>query len=318
MITAAATQRETNSAPELGTARPLAEDVGWVPLSIVNVYLLGSPGADGWVLLDAGLSISAPTIRRAAAERFGPAPPAAIVLTHGHFDHIGAIQELVEEWDVPVYAHPLELPYLTGRSDYPPPDPTVGGGMMAYLCRLYWRRAIDLGPRVRPLPEGGAVPLLPGWRWVHTPGHTPGHVSLFRDADRFLIAGDAFVTTKQESAVAALTGEPRGVRRPPAYFTTDWAAAGSSVRALAALRPEVAATGHGYPMRGERMRAELSRLAEHFGRAIPSVGRYVREPSRADETGVRSVPPPVAEPLAGAAAAVAAGAMIGWLSGRRP
>ena len=42
---------------------------------------------------------------------------------------------------------------------------------------------------------------MPGWRWVHTPGHTAGHVSLFRDADRTLIAGDAFVTTKQESAL---------------------------------------------------------------------------------------------------------------------
>ena len=59
--------------------------------------------------------------------------PAAILLTHGHFDHVGALKTLAEEWDVPVYAHTLELPYLTGRSSYPPPDPSVGGGAMAAM-----------------------------------------------------------------------------------------------------------------------------------------------------------------------------------------
>jgi glyoxylase-like metal-dependent hydrolase (beta-lactamase superfamily II) len=69
-----------------------------------------------WVLVDAGLPGSAGTIRRHAAEIFGSeARPAAIILTHGHFDHVGALLTLATEWDVPVYAHPLELPYLTGR-----------------------------------------------------------------------------------------------------------------------------------------------------------------------------------------------------------
>jgi glyoxylase-like metal-dependent hydrolase (beta-lactamase superfamily II) len=159
---------------------------------------------------------------------------------------------------------------------------------------------------------------MPGWRWVHTPGHTPGHVAFFRDADRFLIAGDAFVTTKQESMVAALSGRPQAVHRPPAYFTTDWQAAKASVRALARLRPQVAATGHGIPMRGEEMLRQLEDLADHFDRlAVPSVGRYVADPARADETGVTHVPPPVVEPIAGAVAAVALGAAIGWMTARR-
>ena len=121
----------------------------------------------------------------------------AVVLTHGHFDHIGAFPEIFETWDVPVFAHPLELPFLTGRADYPAPDPTVGKGAMALLSFAYPSKGIDLGGRVKPLPEDGSVPFMPAWRWIHTPVHAPGHVSLCRDADRCLISGDAFVTTKQ-------------------------------------------------------------------------------------------------------------------------
>ena len=60
----------------------------------------------------------------APAEGAG-APPEAIVLTHGHFDHAGSALQLAEYWDVPIYAHRLEMPYLTGKADYPPPDPTI-------------------------------------------------------------------------------------------------------------------------------------------------------------------------------------------------
>jgi glyoxylase-like metal-dependent hydrolase (beta-lactamase superfamily II) len=284
-------------------------------LSIVNVYFVGQPrsGDGSWVLVDAGLPSSGPAILRAAEERFGPnARPAAIVLTHGHFDHRGSLEKLAEHWDVPVYAHRLELPYLTGRSDYPPPDPTVGGGAMAYSSRLFPRRAIDLGSRIQPLPEDGSVPGMPDWRWVHTPGHTPGHVSFFRETDRVLIAGDAFVTTRQESAIAALTKKEE-VWRPPAYFTIDWGAARESVENLAALRPSVAATGHGHPFFGEPMRWQLDRLARDFDRYIPADGRYVRQPALADEQGIRLLPPAVPDRLPlllGLVAVAALGTMI--------
>ena len=61
---------------------------------------------------------------------------------------------------------------------------------MARLSSLYPRGPIDLGQRVRSLPSDGSVPGMPGWRWIFTPGHTAGHVSLWRDEDALLLAGD--------------------------------------------------------------------------------------------------------------------------------
>ena len=238
---------------------PLLPDLARLRILFVNAYLYGT--RDAWVLIDAGLPGSADRIRRAAEERFGAgARPEAIVLTHGHFDHVGALADLAARWDVSVYAHPLELPYLTGRADYPPPDPMVGEGMMALLSWAYPKAGIDLGSRVGALPEDGSVPGMPGWRWIHTPGHSPGHVSLFREADRTLVAGDAIVTVKQESllAVAAQRQELHG---PPAYFTIDWLAARASVEELAGLAPQLAATGHGTPMRGAALQQALAALA---------------------------------------------------------
>jgi glyoxylase-like metal-dependent hydrolase (beta-lactamase superfamily II) len=297
--------------------RSIATDVAYLRTVFVNLFFYGRPGAPSgsWVLIDAGIPGSAPWILAAAEERFGPwAQPAAIVLTHGHFDHVGALHSLLEKWDVPVYAHRLELPYLTGRSAYPPPDPTVGGGAMTVMSRFYPRGPYNFGDRIRPLPVDGSVPGMPGWRWIHTPGHTPGHIALYRDSDRTLIAGDAFVTTKQESAISALTYRPE-IHGPPAYFTPDWIAARRSVEELAALQPWRIATGHGPPMEGAEMLEGLQHLAQNFDRlAVPPTGRYVREPAVMDERGVVTVPPAGPDPLPrillGVGLALLAGALM--------
>src|SRR4051794_30987941 len=109
-------------------ALEVTPELAYLRLLMVNVYFVGRPEAGDreWVLIDAGLPGKSHRIARAAAERFGEhARPAAILLTHGHFDHVGSLAELAERWGAPIYAHRLELPYLTGRSAYPPPDPMV-------------------------------------------------------------------------------------------------------------------------------------------------------------------------------------------------
>ena len=276
----------------------VAPGIHCLQVVMVNVYfirdLAGKP--EDWVLVDAGLSGSANRIRRAAEKIFGQGTrPRAIIMTHGHFDHVGALRTLAYDWDVPVYAHLLELPYLTGRSAYPPPDPSVGGGAMAYMSWLYPKKPIDISPWVRKLPSDGHVPHLPGWTFIHTPGHTAGHVSFFREQDRVLIAGDAFITVNQESMLAVIT-QKQEIHGPPAYFTSNWEASKRSVERLMLLRPTVAATGHGLPMYGDHMLHQLEQLVREFEeRAVPAHGRYVRHPAETDETGVVYVPPPVSD-----------------------
>jgi glyoxylase-like metal-dependent hydrolase (beta-lactamase superfamily II) len=309
-----------SSMAELGLSRGqptatryVAAEVSYLQDRIVNVCFVGEAGARDreWTLIDAGLPGAADKIKRAAAGLFGDARPNAIVLTHGHFDHIGSVRALAREWDVPVFAHELELPYLTGRSAYPPPDPLVGGGLNSVLSVLFPRGPINLGPRVQVLPADGTVPGMRGWRWVPTPGHSPGHVSFVRDSDRTLIAGDAFVTTKQESFIAALTQRPE-IHGPPKYFTPDWDTARESVRYLADYAPAAAITGHGPPMRGDRLQSDLRRLATHFDEwARPAHGRYRDRPAIADASGVVDVPPPPVSARTLAITGLAVGTAVG-------
>jgi glyoxylase-like metal-dependent hydrolase (beta-lactamase superfamily II) len=243
----------------------VAPDVAYRRVSLVNVVFYGLPGASdrGWVLIDAGIPGSGHAIREAARSRFGSSRPAAIIITHGHFDHVGALEDLAEQWDVPVFAHPLEHPFLDGSSSYPPPDAHAGGGIMPLLSPLFPRDPVDVGKRLSSLPETGDVPFMPGWAWLHVPGHAPGQIALWHAGMRTLISADAVITTGQESAYEVLVQKPE-MHGPPRYFTPDWQAAAASVAKLAALKPDLLITGHGRAMAGRAMQEALDTLDRDF------------------------------------------------------
>ncbi|MDQ2832172.1 MAG: MBL fold metallo-hydrolase [Acidobacteriota bacterium] len=250
----------------------VAPGVRGLRVAFVNVFAVTH--ADGsWTLIDAALPFSAGLIRRWAESHFVSAPN-AIMLTHGHFDHVSAAEELAEQWDVPIYAHPLEFPYLMGEKEYPAPNVGAGGGLMTLLSPLYPKGPINVGKQLRSLPVAASGPTamveLPGWELVPTPGHTPGHVSFFRSSDGVLLVGDAFCTTKPESFFeAALVQQPE-LHGPPAYFTSDWDAARRSVERLSMLDAAVIAPGHGKPLAGPEVAAALRQLAAEFEQvAVP-------------------------------------------------
>lgn len=251
--------------------REIARDVAYKRLAIVNCVFCGFPGAGDrrWILIDTGMPGSAGAIARAAAHRFGPeARPYAIILTHGHVDHAGSALTLAERWDVPVFAHRLESNYLNGGERYPKPNPWAGG-LMSLTSPLLSRGPIDLGDYLWLLPRDGTVPGMPGWRWILTAGHTRGHISLWRASDRLLIAGDAIVTTRQESVYNVATQSPE-MHGPPMYFTDNWEESRQSVRLIDDLRPETVVTGHGRAMRGPAMQQALHELAARFDEvAVP-------------------------------------------------
>ncbi|MDX2149793.1 MAG: MBL fold metallo-hydrolase [Bryobacteraceae bacterium] len=275
---------------------------------MANVYFIG-PRQGPWTMVDAGTPGSAAWLRSAAQSCYGDRPPEAILLTHGHFDHVGAIDELAEDWDIPIYAHRLEHPYLDGQSDYPPCDPTVGG-FMAQLSRLFPHHGYNFGGRLQPL---GDEPIA-GWKTVASPGHTAGHVSFFREQDRTLIVGDAFVTVNQNS-FAELLSQHRQFFCPPPYLTQDWGMAIDSIVRLAELRPHTVAAGHGLPMSGEAVPHGLLRFAARV--QPPREGRYVNQPVVATETGLAYIPPGRFDPAPALFAAGVAVGLAGTLYARR-
>ncbi|WP_112180010.1 MBL fold metallo-hydrolase [Paraliobacillus zengyii] len=259
-----------------GVGVSVLPDLFCYTVQIVNVCLFGDEESNDFVLIDAGMPNSAEEIIKMTEDRYGVnSRPRAIILTHGHFDHVGAILELINYWDVPVYAHELEIPYLTGKKSYPKPDPSVEGGLIAKFSGLFPNEPINITGHVKALPENNSVPHMPGFRWVHTPGHTAGHVSFFREKDRVLIAGDAFVTVKQDALYKVFTQEIE-ISGPPRYLTPDWEAARRSVEQLAKLKPSIVVTGHGQPVSGEELTKGLKKLVDNFETvAIPDYGKYL-------------------------------------------
>jgi glyoxylase-like metal-dependent hydrolase (beta-lactamase superfamily II) len=105
----------------------------------------------------------------------------------------------------------------------------------------------------RELREGDEIG--PGFTVLDTPGHSPGHIALWRERDRALICGDVFLNMN------VYTTAP-GLHEPPRAFTVDPARNRESARRLGELEPELVLFGHGQPLR------DPAKLAA-FARSLP-------------------------------------------------
>jgi glyoxylase-like metal-dependent hydrolase (beta-lactamase superfamily II) len=243
-----------------------------------NVYFVRSGSA--WVLIDTASAHCADVIQEAAESLFGAnMPPAAILLTHDHPDHAGSTRELARRWGCWVYVSADELPlvtmdpstYLSTVERYANPlDRWLVLPLLRMTPRL--KRAAMLAQSsfkdaARAFDPGVDVPGLPDWRCIPTPGHTPGHVSFFRPADRVLLTGDAVLTVQLNSLWGFLQWSLRRSKQrlagPPRYSTWSWRAAKESVATLARLEPRVLACGHGRPMSGGEAASVLRAFAAH-------------------------------------------------------
>jgi glyoxylase-like metal-dependent hydrolase (beta-lactamase superfamily II) len=243
-----------------------------------NVYFVCSGAA--WVLIDTASAHCADVIQQAAETLFGAnTPPAAILLTHDHPDHAGSTRELAQRWSCWAYVHPAELPlatmdastYLSTVEQYANP---LDRWLILPVLRLTPpRRRAELLARssfkdvARSFDPDVGVPGLPDWDCVPTPGHTPGHISFFRPADRVLLTGDAVLTVQLNSLWGFLLWSvgryQRRLAGPPQYSTWSWRAAKESIAALARLEPRVLACGHGPIMTGQDIAPALRALADH-------------------------------------------------------
>ena len=222
----------------------IADDVWQLPLTprdAINAYLIGD------VLVDTGVKQSADTIEGMLQGR----QISAIALTHAHVDHAGAMKALAERLGVPVWCGARDREAAeTGRVVLAP------AFRRPRLNALVGATAgFDGAPVTRTLAEGDA--LTAGFTVLDTPGHSPGHVSFWRESDRTLICGDVFFH------MHPLTTAP-GLRQPPHLFTTDPAENRRSERRLAELDPARAGFGHG-PV----LREEAGRRLRDFVQALP-------------------------------------------------
>ena len=201
-------------------------DTFFLPNSI-NAYLIDD------VLIDAGTRHSAGKILR----QIGSHKVSAHALTHSHPDHQGASHEVCTTLGVPLWvgerdADAAEDPDLIRRRQ--PDHP---------MARFYIKLFIGPGhPVDRRLHEGEEIA---GFEVLDVPGHSAGHVALWREGDGVLILGDVLANIDQ------LTGLP-GLHEPKPYLTPDPAENRRSARRLAQLEPKLVLFGHGAPLRDTR------------------------------------------------------------------
>lgn len=189
------------------------------PANVINIYFMGD------VMLDAGTRHAKSRILR----QLEGLVIQGHALTHAHPDHQGASHAICDAFNIP---------YWVGAGDADAAETgdlsiTMPPGNMGALARKAF--AGPGHPVARRLKEGD---IVGGFTVIETPGHSPGHVSYFRESDRVLMVGDVVFNMNP------YTGQ-EGLQLPPDGFTMNPAQNRESARKLAALNPEVVCFGHG-------------------------------------------------------------------------
>jgi glyoxylase-like metal-dependent hydrolase (beta-lactamase superfamily II) len=202
------------------------------PANGFNVYLVGD------VIVDSGTRHAERRILRQVRDR----PVAAHAITHAHADHQGSSHGVCEQLQIPLFCPAGEADAMESGALAPlVPDRRI----------TRWQLRNWAGPAhpvARRLLEGDDVA---GFTVIDTPGHSPGHISFWREADRVLVLGDALFGQHP------FTSRP-GLHEPPAVFTIDAELNRESVRKIAALQPSIVCFGHGPPLHDAGKLAEFA------------------------------------------------------------
>lgn len=192
---------------------------------------------DAVTIIDAGRKGSGPKILAYLASLGRSAEEVSqIVSTHYHLDHIGGIAHLKVTTSASVAVHQAEVPFVQGGA--PLPSPFRNTALSLLMTPFTWlsrppRFSVDLR-----LQDGDRLGPLGGMEVIHTPGHTPGSISLYFRQQGVLIAGDALECRA-------------GKLGPPApLFTQDMTQAKESIRRLASLDFDVLCFSHFPPIMG--------------------------------------------------------------------
>lgn len=208
-------------------ALPIADGVWRIPTSLgdfVNSYAFRNADHT-FTVVDAGMTprwCNRKLRRGLTSIGAGPGTISRLVATHAHSDHVGGLARLVEQTGAPVAVHEREAVYLRdGRV------PRFSNGRSGSFAKV---------TVAEEFLDGTVLPDAGGLRVIHTPGHSPGHVSLLHEPTGVLVTGDALFNV-------------RGVRYSPGALCTDPELNRKSADALGDLDFEVAAFTHGAEIR---------------------------------------------------------------------
>lgn len=206
----------------------------------VNCWLLQS--SDGLTLIDAAYPSSAQKILEAI--EILNIPLRRIVITHAHPDHSGAAREVAQKTNAVVLAHGADLPYLQGHR-------SIAEEEGFWQSRLVLGAAQRLGlldlPPIEKIESVADGETVASFQVIHTPGHTPGSLSIWATDEEAIFSGDN------------LLYRMHGLRVGLPWFTLDLAEQRTSLKKYMSLQARMIMAGHGPVFTGD-INAALTRL----------------------------------------------------------